>query len=48
MRGAQLQGTNFTNAVLDDANLADGSLLRRQQSGELSPVHSGDAKLASV
>src|SRR3984885_6130597 len=45
LRGAQMKGVNFTNATLNEANLADGSLLRRGESGELGPIHNIDNKL---
>ena len=45
MRGAQMQGVNFTNATLNEANLGDGSLLRQGVTGEINPIHHGDAKL---
>src|ERR1700722_13749089 len=45
MRGAQMQGVNFTNATLNEANFGDGSLLRQGVTGEINPIHHGDAKL---
>src|SRR5271154_2401796 len=45
MRGAQMQGVNFTNATLNEANFGDGSLLRQGVTGEINPIHQGDAKL---